>query len=568
MPDLFLPPPAGGGLLLNDGAYVPRVTDAILLPSDRDVRTIAAEIPWDAWWPVLRLWGGLMALLVLMTICLSVVVRPQWADHERLAFPLVRFVELMTERTGGHGLPDIARSKLFWVGFGVVGLHLVNGLHAWFPELPHVPLKFIFSPLRELFPNASRAWQASGVFEPTLFLTVVAFAFLLPTSVTLTFGVGNLIFLALAGYMTSIGLGVGGAARRGYWLELLNFGAAVAMIGAMLYTGRQYYARVAINALTFRRSGIEAARSPTVVWAFRALVVLAPLTVLHLGASGLSPLFAIFAVAMVLALWLISARIVSETGLLRYGQIAMPMSIASAFLAPEGIGPTNLIILTAVSVVLVTDLWESPMTFMVTGLQATRRAGEPERRVVPAIATSALLGLVVAIVATLVVQHQFGLLSSPSGTYTQRSIGPISQASRMLSDLPAEGVHAAIEAAWWERLAAFEFDGWVVGWTLAGFLLFALCTAARLRLPWWSIHPVLFVLLGNWGLVTFGASFLLGWIVKTSVMRIGGARAYYAVLPMMCGIIAGGLVSGVLWICVGLVYYILTGVAPARYTMF
>ena len=73
---------------------------------------------------------------------------------------------------------------------------------------------------------------------------------------------------------------------------------------------------------------------------------------------------------------------------------------------------------------------------------------------------------------------------------------------------------------------------------------------------------------GNWGVATYGFSFLLGWMIKATVVNVGGARAYHNLIPLMCGLIAGGLASAALWLAVGLTYFVTTGLTPPSYNVF
>jgi hypothetical protein len=66
----------------------------------------------------------------------------------------------------------------------------------------------------------------------------------------------------------------------------------------------------------------------------------------------------------------------------------------------------------------------------------------------------------------------------------------------------------------------------------------------------------------------FGPSFLLGWAIKAGVVRTTGARGYHAVKPFMVGVIAGELLSGLLWMMIGAAYYFSTGKSPASYAIF
>ena len=45
-----------------------------------------------------------------------------------------------------------------------------------------------------------------------------------------------------------------------------------------------------------------------------------------------------------------------------------------------------------------------------------------------------------------------------------------------------------------------------------------------LPLPWWPPHPVVFLMWGSWTAMEVWMSFLVGWAVKTAVVRYGGSR--------------------------------------------
>ena len=436
--EVLLPPPRGRGVLLNEGRYDDRLIGGVLFGQGTGQAVSPAEVPWRAWWPVLRLWGGLMLLMMLIAICLCVIVRRQWAEHERLAFPLVRFTELITTRDEHCSLPRVAYSPLFALGFAMVLVHLLNALHDWFPRLPHVPLRLDFSPLRVLFPNASAAWASTGVFEPMIYPTVIAFAFFLPRAVSLTFGITTVVYLIFASQLIAHGVGLGGGAGVGQapFHQLMNFGAMLGMCAALLYTGRRYYLGVARRAMW---PASRADPAPSAVWAFRMLMLLIPLAILHLVNSGLSPLFASLGVGVVLLLWLVNARLVSETGMLRFGNTLVPVTFATALFGIEGVGPTYIIILTMIGVLLATDLWESPMAYIITGLQASKRAAVRTGVVVGAIGVAAILGLALALVASLAVQHGHGVLAHLSQDEHVRSNQGLEYAAVAARELAATG---------------------------------------------------------------------------------------------------------------------------------
>ena len=86
-----------------------------------------------------------------------------------------------------------------------------------------------------------------------------------------------------------------------------------------------------------------------------------------------------------------------------------------------------------------------------------------------------------------------------------------------------------------------------------------------MRLPWWPIHPILFLVWGTWPASNFAVSFLLGAMIKWSVVRLGGEQSYRTVRPFMVGLIAGELLAAIGWSIVGMAYYAATGMQPSVY---
>jgi hypothetical protein len=63
-------------------------------------------------------------------------------------------------------------------------------------------------------------------------------------------------------------------------------------------------------------------------------------------------------------------------------------------------------------------------------------------------------------------------------------------------------------------------------------------------------------------------SFLLGWLVKVLVTRLGGGRAYHKVTAFMIGAVAGEMLMGFAFLAFGGGYYLITGREPVKYGVF
>ena len=89
-----------------------------------------------AWLPTVIAWGAFTCALVFVMLCVNVIVRRQWIDNEKLAYPII---QLPLEMTGVDA--GFFRDRLMWVGFAIgAGFNVINGLHFFFPAIPFIRL--------------------------------------------------------------------------------------------------------------------------------------------------------------------------------------------------------------------------------------------------------------------------------------------------------------------------------------------------------------------------------------------------------------------------------------------
>ena len=66
-------------------------------------------------------WGGFLGALMAANVCLVVILRKQWVEHERLTFPIAQVMLELTGASGTSGrLSVLVRSRLFQTGFWLV----------------------------------------------------------------------------------------------------------------------------------------------------------------------------------------------------------------------------------------------------------------------------------------------------------------------------------------------------------------------------------------------------------------------------------------------------------------
>jgi hypothetical protein len=60
----------------------------------------------------------------------------------------------------------------------------------------------------------------------------------------------------------------------------------------------------------------------------------------------------------------------------------------------------------------------------------------------------------------------------------------------------------------------------------------------------------------------------MAFVVKWSVLKYGGDRIYRKIKPVMLGLIAGDMLSGLLTSAIGGAYYFVTATPPPRFSVF
>ena len=77
----------------------------------------------------------------------------------------------------------------------------------------------------------------------------------------------------------------------------------------------------------------------------------------------------------------------------------------------------------------------------------------------------------------------------------------------------------------------------------------------KMRFLWWGLHPIGYVLgTGRLGgdMNFFWFPVLVGWAIKSIVLRYGGLRTYRSAIPFFAGLILGDYVIGAVWSLVGI----------------
>lgn len=564
-PQALRPAPRGQVVLPAGGRRDAYVIEKLALGvADRGTAAVT-EVPWRAWRPALVTWAGLVLLIGLAGFALVWVVNPQWVQNEQLTYPIAGIASDFTNLFTDHKSTSLIRSAgaLFWLGaIAIFLVHMVNYLHAWFPALPSVPLRFDFTALRRLMPFMSQAPGASfRVWQPTLFFTVIAIGYFLPRQISLSLALSGYTWIAFCGLMISQGVAVEFASM----VFPIRFGAQLAFFLIILYLGRRYYIAVAASSL-----GLSSGESITkgAIWAARMAVIFAALASWLLYRAGLDWSIAVAFVLLVLMLSVVLTRISVETGLFYLYPGWSPTVVLVGVMGIKALGPTNFLLTAIAAGILIPGMRETLMAFVANGLEMTRRGNVSRGRVLAPMLVMLLVGFGVTVIASFVFTYGYGAASLQAGVAFKQPVGAFDDAAALVSELAAAGqLQESVGLSGLARWLHVQPNGTMLGWMAAGFIAVAVCSIGRLRLPWWPIHPILFLLWGIWPLLYFCFPFLLGWAIKTATLRIGGTDGFYKGKRLMLGFIAADLLAALAASLIGFVYYLVSGLRPPAFNV-
>jgi hypothetical protein len=529
-----------------------------------------SSIPWYAWTRTLAFWLPLLVSFSIAMIALALVVHRQWSSHEQMPYPIVSFANALLP-SAGEARGWVFQNRLFWIAcIAVLCVHLDNYACEWWPRyLIRVERTFDFRSLVEFIPPLQRAGNDLlwNLMNPTVYFTVIGFAFFLSTDVSFSLGIAGYAYTYIVGILAGYGIALGGGGFISLKIETFLFGGAyLGMFLMLLYTGRHYYLNVFRKSL-WLPSHEEVEREA--VWGARVFLACASLFALQLFLVGLDWYLAILYTAGAAIIFTVISRLVAEAGVFYIHAYNFPCVLLWGFLGARAIGPKSMLIMFMVTSLLLIDPREAVMPFLVQAFKLTDSNKAALGKVAKWSVVALLLGFAVAVPVTLYWHYDQGMGRTTDGWTANVPKMAFDATVSGMERLKAQGV---LEEAgklsgldWFRNL---QPNGPCV---LAFFIamgLVLLFGAARLRFPRWPFHPLMFLVLATWQSRCFAFSFLIGCVVKVAVTKYGGASAYQKVKPLMIGLIAGDMLGGVTPMIIGLIYYLITGEPPKRFLVF
>lgn len=480
-----------------------------------------ATIPWAAWLPPLLWWALFYGAFYLMLTSIMVILRRQWVENERLPFPMAQVpLAIFAEGEKPGAIPPFCKSRAMWLGFAVpLFFSSMTALHHYFPEIPNIQL-YTYA---ELFTGAPVRLGINFV--------MLGFAYFINSNISFSLWFFYLISVSQQHLLGIMGLNTTGG-ELGPWSEPIlgqqMMGALIVMVCSGLWFGRAHLLQVWHSALgrvpTFDEAEIMSYRNALLGLCAGAITM--SLWLWQTGIPGwIAPMVVLSALVILVGL----TRVVAEAGLPTISPAIVPAGFIVSSVGVSALGTAGMIA-TAYTLVWVGELLVFFMAPLANGLRLGSEARHTRRL---------FTGIAIAIAVTLVLSTWYTLELA----YRH---GGINLSGQFFITFPTYPAKFALE-----RLADPtdpSLAGWL--WTFGGGAVMLLLLVARHRVTGWPLHPLGFAVSGGWTMGIVWSSILVAWIIKSLVLKYGGAATYQRTRPFFMGLIIGQFVVAGLWLII------------------
>ncbi|MEK7397523.1 MAG: DUF6785 family protein, partial [Candidatus Poribacteria bacterium] len=183
-----------------------------------------------AWLVPILVWSAFITVLWFVMICINVIIKRQWTQRERLAYPIIQLpLEMTTDSK------SFFKNRLLWIGFAIAGgIDLINGLNFLYPSVPYIPIRII--QIGQYF--REKPWDAIGSWTLISFYPfIIGMAFFMPIDLSFSCWFFYVFIKAQAVFASAVGLGDIHSFEQ-------SIGAWISIGIVALWLGKRHFAQV------------------------------------------------------------------------------------------------------------------------------------------------------------------------------------------------------------------------------------------------------------------------------------------------------------------------------------
>lgn len=509
---------------------LPHLSDWVVLKDKvavEDFYVGGQSVQWKAWFKPLIGWTAFVIVMYFVMMCICVILRRQWVERERFSFPLVKIPGEIAQRANSSGkLFSFFSNKLLWVGasFPVV-LHTLNGLHLYFPVVPSFPLQHSFW---GVFPD--KPWTPLNYIRFSIYFSVIGFTYLIPLEISFSMWFFYLFYKIQGVMLEAFGTPI----EERTFAQRQGMGAYLVTIVYIFWISKGHIGDVLRKALSAESKLADSNEPLPYRWAVIGLIFGIGIMLAMSSAVGVSLWVSICILLFFFSIATVLTWMVSNSGLLFVQQGFLPSKYIETILGSSSINAQSLSML-GFQEGLMWDLREIMMLHFMNSLKISDYGNLKRRKLSVAIAIAVLVGLLVSYYSYLNLTYHYGGLSSVA--YASF----ISRPKRFFG-ASVSAMTNPTDTNWQEFSVILGGMAFMTG------LLFM-----RYRFIWWPLHPVGYLMHLSWSAKCLWGSFLIGWLLKHSILKFGGVGAYRQFRPIFLGAVLGESVIGCIWAGVGMV---------------
>lgn len=492
------------------------------------------SIPYGEWVTPLASWSVLVLAVYAVFFCLSTILRRRWVDDEKLVFPLVQLpVEMCREaEEGDRGiLAPFFRNRVMWAFFLVpFVIHTVNGLHYYVPSIPTINVHLISLDGYV----KTRPWNAMSPLWMRFLFSIIGLAYLLPQD--LSFSLWFFYFFFLIQQVIASALGYQPGPVQAY--PVRKFVAHQMIAGIIVYAVYQLWAGKDRLLEVWRRgigreSSVEDRDEPMSFRTAFVGIAVGMVVICVWGNMAGASLWATFVIfALYFLVHIVAVRLVCEGGMLYVQHPYRPLNLMLAATGSRAYGPSGIATLALFDHLFMLDNRSPLMPGVMQSYKLSDAAPVSRRRLAGGMVLAVLLALGSSYFSYLRLMYRHGgaTMNPWFTTYYTNNLY-----CTWTSHLIQNG----------EVANPKEFLTMLVGAASMWGMLYMHRTFL-----WWPLHPIGYLMGASWPMINFWFPIFLGWLVKSAILRYGGAKLYKALLPGFLAFVLAEFFSAGLWVAI------------------
>ncbi len=497
---------------------------------------VLRQIPWLAWIQPLLTWVFFILLCYFVMICMINLFSRQIIQNERMNFPLLRVPQMLEKAFDENDLFGFFKNRFLLAGLlACIFLHLLNGLHFYFPAVPQIPTLILAGPY---FPKHG---IFSGFHKLKIFIypAFIGFAFLTSKQISFSFWFFFIFGGLLIGLLGILGYNIPAAALG------VSFGPTLArpeetqMIGAygvfflfLLWLARYHIINVLRSAFAFKKVASSGVEWFSTTGSFWGLVIGTLGIIAWCHYYGMPLIVSFLLIGACFMVMLVATRVICQGGIAYFTLTAAPIDGLIYIFGPGFFTHIGLLIAGVIQKVLFVDLRESLMPSLLHANKITQNT-KRMKMVFGGILITLAAGLVVSFISMLALCYKFGIRGLQLDWATRTTV-TVYEKIFTLIESPAVSSH------------------WVLIFSLMGALVMLILAICYQRFSWWPLHPIGYLTAYSSAMRILWVSFFIGWLCNALCIRYGGVVLFKRLRYFFIGLIIGDFLMGGSWALVGL----------------